>query len=87
MHLLLVDRFPSADYLRHYHGPVGELVARQDEVVPEKFGRRLYDGYAGPKRLWEFPRDDHGSIMERQPNIWKQIIAFWQAHPPAPTRE
>ena len=27
VHLLLVDRFPSEDYLRNYHGPVGVLVA------------------------------------------------------------
>jgi pimeloyl-ACP methyl ester carboxylesterase len=78
--LLLVDRFPSEDYLRNYHGPVGVLVAGQDQVVPEKFGRRLYDGYAGPKRLWEFTGDDHGTIMFRLPNVWKQIIAFWQAN-------
>ena len=78
--LLLVDRFPSEDYLRNYHGPVGVLVAGQDQVVPEKFGRRLYDGYAGPKRLWEFTGDDHGTIMFRLPNVWKQIIAFWQTN-------
>ena len=56
------------------------LVAGQDQVVPEKFGRRLYDGYAGPKRLWEFTGDDHGTIMFRLPNVWKQIIAFWQTN-------
>ncbi len=78
--LLLVDRFPSEDYLRNYHGPVGVLVAGQDQVVPEKLGRRLYDGYAGPKRLWEFTGDDHGTIMFRLPNVWKQIIAFWQTN-------
>ncbi len=78
--LLLVDRFPSEDYLRNYHGPVGVLVAGQDQVVPEKLGRRLYDGYAGPKRLWEFTGDDHGTIMFRLPNVWQQIIAFWQTN-------
>jgi len=80
VHWLLVDRFPSADYLRHYHGPIAMLVAGEDQVVPEKFGRRLYSDYAGPKRLWEFPMDDHGSIMERQPNVWQQIIAFLQSN-------
>lgn len=80
VHWLLVDRFPSEDYLRNYHGPVATLVAGEDRVVPEKFGRRLYDSYTGPKRLWEFPMDNHGSIMERQPNVWKQINAFLQAN-------
>ena len=82
VHWMLVDRFPSEDYLRHYHGPIAVLVAGEDQVVPEKFGRRLYDGYAGPKRLWEFPMDDHGSIMERLPNVWKQIITFLQTSRP-----
>ena len=80
-HLLLVDRFPSEDYLRHYHGPVAVLVAGEDQVVPEKFGRRLYDGYAGPKRLWEFPQGDHGTVMSQPPEVWKQIITFLQANP------
>jgi pimeloyl-ACP methyl ester carboxylesterase len=87
VHLLLVDRFPSEDYLRNYHGPVGVLVAGEDEVVPEKLGRRLYDGYAGPKRLWVFPLDDHGTVLERLPRIWEQIISFWQANQQAPKRE
>ena len=84
VHLLLVDRFPSEDYLRNYHGPVGVLVAGEDQVVPEKLGLRLYNGYAGPKQLWEFPLDDHGSVMDRLPRIWKQIITFLQANQPAP---
>ena len=87
VHLLLMDRFPSEDYLRNYHGPVAVLVAGQDQVVPEKFGRRLYEGYAGPKRLWEFPLGDHGTVMFRPPNVWKQIIAFWQANLQVPKRE
>ena len=83
VHLLLVDRFPSEDYLRNYHGPVGVLVAGQDQVVPEKFGRRLYDGYAGPKRLWEFPFGDHGTVMVQPPKVWEQIILFLQTNQPS----
>ncbi|MFZ1071847.1 MAG: alpha/beta fold hydrolase [Verrucomicrobiia bacterium] len=83
VHLMLVDRFPSEDYLHNYHGPIAVLVAGEDEAVPEKFGRRLYDGYAGPKRLWEFQADDHGTLFERLPNVWKQIITFLQTNPPS----
>jgi hypothetical protein len=83
VHLLLVDRFPSEDYLRNYHGPIAMLVAGEDQVIPEKFGRRLYDGYSGSKRLWEFPMDDHGSVMERLPNVWKQLITFLQTNQPS----
>jgi len=77
--LLLVDRFPSEDYLRHYHGPVGIVVDGRDQVVPEKFGLRLYDHYAGPKRLWRFPDGNHISIMEPPEKFWGEVLNFWQA--------
>ncbi len=80
VHLMLVDRFPSEDYLRNYHGPVAMLVAGEDQVIPEKFGRRLYDGYAGPKQLWEFPKGNHGTVMAQPPEVWKQIITFLQTN-------
>ena len=79
--LLLVDRFPSEKYLRTYHGPVAMLVGGRDNVIPERFGRRLYDAYNGPKRLWEFPEGNHGTVMLQPPEVWKQIIDFWQSNP------
>ena len=81
--LLLRDRFPAEDYLRNYRGPVGVLVGGQDTVVPKRFGLRLYDNYAGPKRLWECPQATHDSLMFQPPAVWKQVVAFWQTnHPP-----
>lgn len=77
VHLLLIDRFPSQDYLRDYHGPVAIAVAVHDATVPAKFGRRLYERYAGPKRFWEFPKGGHGTVMSQPPEFWRQIIAFW----------
>ena len=80
VHLILMDRFPSEDDLRRYHGPVGIMVDDQDKIVPKKFGLRLYDGYAGPKRLWEFPQGGHIEIMEPPANFWQEVIAFWQSN-------
>lgn len=80
--LILVDRFPSDDYLRHFHGPVGIMVDGRDEVVPEKFGRRLYDSYAGPKQLWKFPDGYHISIMEPPVKFWGEVLEFWKTNPP-----
>lgn len=78
MRWLLTECFPSENYLRNYRGPVGILVAGEDRVVPEKFGRRLYDDYAGPKRLWAFPLDNHETVRERPAEFWKQVVEFWQ---------
>ena len=81
--LILVDRFPADKFLRNYHGPVAMLVGGADQVVPMKFGRRLFDGYNGQKRLWEFPKDDHGDLMVKAPELWSEIIRFWQTNAPA----
>jgi pimeloyl-ACP methyl ester carboxylesterase len=78
VHLMLLDRYPSEDYLRGYTGPLAVLVAGQDQVVPEKFGRRLYQSYQGPKRLWEFPQGNHGTVMIQPPELWGQILEFWK---------
>lgn len=78
--LLLVDRFPSEVYLRNYHGPVGITVDGQDHVVPEKFGLKLYNGYAGPKRLWNFPAGRHIAIGEPPVQFWTEALNFWQTN-------
>jgi len=78
VHAILVDRFPSEEYLRYYHGKVGVMVDGRDTVVPEKFGLRLYHGYAGPKKLWEFPGGGHCEIMEPASKFWKEVVEFWQ---------
>lgn len=74
--LLLVDRFPAAKFLRTYRGPIAVFVGGRDEVVPARFGRRLYEGYRGPKRLWERPAADHGSIMRQPPEVWREVFGF-----------
>jgi pimeloyl-ACP methyl ester carboxylesterase len=76
VHLMLCDRFPSEKFLRAYHGPVAVLVGGADKVVPMKFGRKLYDGYDGPKRIWEFPEAGHGNLMDQPPEVWAEIMSF-----------
>jgi pimeloyl-ACP methyl ester carboxylesterase len=78
--LLLMDRFPSETYLGNYHGKIGITVDGQDAVVPEKFGLRLYNGYAGPKKLWKFPNGGHCQIMELPSKFWEEAIEFWQTN-------
>lgn len=76
--LLCVDNFPSEEYLRNYHGKVGITVDGQDAVVPEKFGLRLYNGYGGPKKLWEYPNGTHCQIDKPQTIFWKDAVGFWR---------
>ena len=81
--LMLIDRFPSEDYLRNYHGPVGMVVDGHDMVIPKKFGLRLYDGYAGRKQVWDFPTGEHGAIAEPPHKFWQEVIEFWRTNLPS----
>lgn len=76
--LLLVDRFPSQEYLRDYHGKVAITVDGRDNVVPEKFGLRLYKSYDGAKKLWKFPAGRHCEIYLPHSKFWREAIAFSQ---------
>ena len=81
--LLLVDRFPAEDYLQSYHGPVGILLDGRDDVVPERFGQRLFDGYAGPKRLWRNAEGGHIAPPQPHAKFWREVVEFWRASPAA----
>lgn len=81
---LLKDRFPSETYLKNYHGPVGVLVAGQDEVVPNRFGKKLFEDYAGPKKLWELAGAGHNDLLSQAGDVWKELFTFWSVNHIAP---
>jgi pimeloyl-ACP methyl ester carboxylesterase len=74
---LLQDDFYSAQYLQNYHGLVGIMIDGQDEVVPPRFAQSLYDGFSGPKRLWEYPQCNHVQLGESPATFWKAVLEFW----------
>ncbi len=67
--LLLRHRLDSIANLACYHGPVAFLLAGRDLTIPPRLGRRLYDAYAGPKKLWLAPAAGHNDLG--------QILAPW----------
>jgi pimeloyl-ACP methyl ester carboxylesterase len=75
---LLLDDLWSGKYLQSYHGPVGVMVDGRDRVVPERFGRRLYEEFSGPKRLWEFLDCGHIQIGSPAGEFWREVIEFWR---------
>jgi pimeloyl-ACP methyl ester carboxylesterase len=79
--LLLRDRFPASDFLSRFDRPVAMIVALDDTVIPARFGHRLYEHYQGPKRIWEIPGGDHGSVMKQPAESWEQIVTFWSQSP------
>jgi pimeloyl-ACP methyl ester carboxylesterase len=76
--LMLRDRFQPARWLEDYRGPVKVVLAGADEVIPARFGQRLFDQYRGPKRLEIIPGARHNDVAEQSPEWWKEVFAFWQ---------
>jgi pimeloyl-ACP methyl ester carboxylesterase len=82
-YLLLLDRFNPAECLRDYRGPVKIVLAGADEIIPVQSGRRLFDGYQGPKTLQIIPGAHHNDIAGQSPAWWKDVFSFWQQNQPA----
>ena len=82
-YLLLLDRFNPAECLRDYRGPVKIVLAGADEIIPVESGRRLFEGYEGPKTLQIIPGAHHNEIAEQSPEWWKEVFSFWQQNRPA----
>lgn len=79
-YLFLVDRYQPAEWMKDYRGPVKFVLAERDEIIPPKFGQRLFDGYAGPKSLQIFPGAAHNEVAGQPPGWWREVLNFWQAN-------
>jgi len=79
-YLFLRDRYEPAEWMKEYRGPVKFVLAEHDEIIPPKFGQRLYDSYAGPKLLQIIPDAAHNEVAEQSPEWWHEVFAFWQAN-------
>lgn len=81
---LLQDRYPAAQWLRSYRGPVAVIVAGRDSVVPPQFGRRLHDGYPGPRLLITAENADHNDLLAVLPeSAWARSLGFLLDRPGA----
>ena len=73
---MLRDKFQSDQYLQNYSGPVGFLLGGRDQVIPARFGRRLYDPYHGPKKLWIEPGATHDAVHQPKLAWWTEALEF-----------
>jgi hypothetical protein len=76
--MLLKDRYDNEKALSEYSGRVAVLLAGDDRVVPTELGRRLYDGYDGPKRLWLQPGAGHNTVdYDPTSQFWMELTGFF----------
>jgi pimeloyl-ACP methyl ester carboxylesterase len=79
-YFFLRDRYDPAAWLKDYRGPVKIVLAGRDEIIPPKFGQRLFDSYAGPKARQIFPDEGHNDIAAQPAEWWCEVFEFWQAN-------
>jgi alpha-beta hydrolase superfamily lysophospholipase len=65
------DRYDNVQNLSRYGGPVAVAAAEEDEVIPPKRSRRLFELLPGKKRFWLLPGAGH--------NTWPDVVdsAWW----------
>lgn len=76
---IVKDRYDNVANLANYPGPVAIIMAGQDEIIPNRLTRHLYEAYTGPKRLWTFAKAGHNSWPAGpQEPWWGDMIDFLQ---------
>jgi len=74
--LFLADRYPVVEWLERFRGPLAVTLAEEDEVIPKQIGQRVYDRYAGPKRLWLKPGTHNTMLAGVDAAWWREVGEF-----------
>jgi pimeloyl-ACP methyl ester carboxylesterase len=74
---IMRDQYPSQEWLKNYRGPIAIILAEDDTIVPAKFGQKLHDTYAGPKKLIIADQVDHNDLLHTlPPSAWQEALNF-----------
>jgi pimeloyl-ACP methyl ester carboxylesterase len=72
---LVPETWQADEALPRYRGPVGFLVAGQDEVVFPDLGLALHEASPGPKRLWVQERAGHNTLrLDPADPMWREML-------------
>lgn len=75
---LVLDKYNSIDNIRGFKGNVAVILAEDDEVIPAKHGKRLYDSIMDAnKNLWIFKGATHNNMpLDPELKWWKEVVMF-----------
>lgn len=77
---MLKDRYDNMANLARFRNPVAIVMAGQDEIIPNRLTRRLYDALNQPKRLWTFPDAGHNNWPSGpHESWWGEMMFFLQS--------
>lgn len=75
--LLLRDKFDNIGALSTYRRPIAVIVAEKDEVVGSAQGHKLYEAYAGPKKLIILPNATHNRFPSGPDAEWFREVSLF----------
>lgn len=77
-YFFLADRYAPAADMKAYLGPVKVVLGERDQIIPPKFGKRLFAACAGPKELQIIPGAGHNDVAEQPAVWWRSVFEFWR---------
>lgn len=80
--LILTERWDNQKALKKVRCPILFIHGKDDQVVPQKLGRKLYDSYSGKKGFVELQGLGHNDlpVWDRTSVLWKSLDAFLEQH-------
>jgi len=64
---LLLNNFTPDTWLSHYEGSISIILAGEDEIIPNKFGRKLYESIpSNLKKIYIVENAGHNTIYEKE---------------------
>lgn len=74
---LVLDKYNNIDNLQGFNGNIAVVLAEDDEVVPIKHGKKLYDSITANKELWLFEGAAHNQMpVDAELDWWREVVEF-----------
>jgi uncharacterized protein len=74
---LVLDKYDNVVNLRGFKGNIAVILAGNDEVIPVRHGRRLYDSITAKKKLWLFEGARHNEMpVAAGLPWWREVTTF-----------
>lgn len=81
---LMANRYDSLSRIRQVQVPVLSLHSPQDEIIPYRLGRQLFDAAPGPKQFVDLVGDHNGGFLLSGDRYREGIQRFLDDHFPLP---
>ncbi len=74
---MVLNKYDNVENLRGFKGNVAVILAENDEVIPVRHGRRLYDSITSRKNIWVFKDARHNEFpIDAKLHWWKEVVEF-----------